>query len=114
MSKAWRFMTKAAEAKMIKNHERAERDGGGSMDDKPVIKLFNPVGNAYWFLSEYDPETRCFFGLCDLGMGYPEMGYVSRDELEGLRLVAGLRIERDMYWTPSESFNELMAKRKAA
>lgn len=86
------------------------------MDDKPVIKLFNPFGAATWWLSEYNPEDRCFFGLCDLGMGYPEMGYVSRDELEAIRGPAGLRIERDMYWDPSESFNEILARlnRRAA
>lgn len=112
MSKAWRYMTKAAETKMVKNWKLADETGEGV--DTPVIKLFCPWGAATWYFSEYDPETRRFFGLCDLGMGFPELGYASRDELEALRGPFGLRIERDMYWTPRETFSELLERRKAA
>ena len=35
------------------------------------------------------------FGLCDHGMGFPELGYVRRSELESLRGALGLPVERD-------------------
>jgi integrase len=36
------------------------------------------------------------FGLCDLGMGEPELGYVSLTELRTVRGKLGLPIERDL------------------
>ena len=41
---------------------------------------FTPMGSATWVLTEYHPEDERFFGLCDLGMGSPEL--VSREEIE--------------------------------
>ena len=46
------------------------------------------------------------FGLCDLGMGFPELGYVSLQELESVELPFGLKIERDMYFTPDKTLSE--------
>jgi hypothetical protein len=55
---------------------------GKTPDHVPVLKLFTPMGSATWVLTEYHPEDERFFGLCDLGMGSPELGYVSRAEIE--------------------------------
>ncbi len=112
MSRANNLMTKALETKMVKNHNRAMETGGGSMDDIPLVKIFTPDGNMTWHFSEYDPERREFFGLCDLGMGFPEMGYASRDEIEGIRGRFGLAPEREMYGSPSKTYNELIAAAK--
>ena len=39
------------------------------------MKLFTPDANATWLLTELDPvEPDRAFGLCDLGLGYPELG----------------------------------------
>jgi hypothetical protein len=38
------------------------------------------------------------FGLCDLG--FPELGYVSLNEMRGVRGALGLGIERDLHWRP--------------
>jgi len=100
-----KLMTKAQEKKMVKNYLA----GKGTMDSKPVIKLFTPWANATWYLSEYDAEHDLFFGLCDLGMGCPEMGYVSKTELESIRGPWGLKVERDLYTTMSKTFNEILA-----
>ena len=40
-----------------------------------------------------DPDR--LFGLCDLGMGFPELGYVSLSELKEVRGPFGLGVERD-------------------
>ena len=95
-----KLMTQAQKNKMIKNHN----DQDGSKDFKAVIKLFDPTGSGTWYLSELDPNTNIAFGLCDLG--YPELGYVSLDELSNLKVKMGLGIERDLYFTP-KTFDEL-------
>ena len=71
-----------------------------SESNKPVVKLFNPCGAATWLISESDPEDADrLFGLCDMGFGCPEMGYVSLAEIEATRLPYGLKIERDRHFT---------------
>jgi hypothetical protein len=50
-------------------------------------------------LTEYYPEDGRFFGLCDLGMGSPELGYVNCEEIE--QTASSRRpplIERDLYF----------------
>ena len=95
-----KLMTQAQKNKMIKNHN----DQDGTKDFKAVIKLFDPTGSGTWYLSELDPNTNIAFGLCDLG--YPELGYVSLDDLSNLKVKMGLGIERDLYFTP-KTFDEL-------
>ena len=72
---------------------------------KPVVKLFGG-GACTWLLSELDDDGIAF-GLCDLGMGLPELGYVSMDELMSIRFPPfGLPIERDMHFTPKKTLVE--------
>jgi hypothetical protein len=47
-------------------------------------------------LTELDPDRELAFGLCDLGMGEPELGYVSLTELRTVRGRLGLPVERDL------------------
>jgi hypothetical protein len=75
-------------------------------DHKPVVKLFNPVGSATWLLTEIEPDSDLAFGLCDLGMGSPELGSVSISELEGIRLPLGLGIERDLHFTADKTISQ--------
>lgn len=65
-------------------------------DHVPVVKLFNPCGAATWLLTEMLPDGDTLFGLCDLGFGYPELGYVSLAEIESVKAPLGLGIERDL------------------
>lgn len=58
-------------------------------------------GPCTWLITEYDPHERIAFGWCDLGFGFPELGYVSLDEVQALRIPPiGARIERDLSFTP--------------
>ncbi|TIV37049.1 MAG: DUF2958 domain-containing protein [Mesorhizobium sp.] len=69
------------------------------MDFVPVVKLFTPDAGATWLLTEIDPDDRDIaFGLCDLGLGCPEIGSVSLSELSSLRGRLGLPVERDLYF----------------
>lgn len=71
--------------------------GKADADFLPVVKLFTPDANCTWLLSELDPdEPDIAFGLCDLGMGCPELGSVRISELESVRGALGLPVERDL------------------
>jgi Protein of unknown function (DUF2958) len=64
---------------------------------KPVVKLFTPDAQCTWLLTELGLDDIAF-GLCDLGMGAPELGYVSMSELRALRGPLGLPVERDLHF----------------
>jgi Protein of unknown function (DUF2958) len=70
------------------------------IDFEPVVKLFTPDGNATWLLTELNPDIDLAFGLCDLGLGQPEIGYVSLLELAAVRGPLGLPLERDLHFAP--------------
>lgn len=88
-------------------------------DHYPVVKLFTPDANATWLISEVDPDDPDrLFGLCDLGLGSPELGYVSLSELKAVRGRLGLPIERDLHFAadkPLSSYaEEARIKRRIA
>lgn len=88
-----KLFTKEQLTKLLQNGNVENR----GKDHKPVIKLFTPDANCTWLLTEIDSqETDLAFGLCDLGMGFPELGYVSIAELSALRGKLGLPVERDL------------------
>ena len=62
-------------------------------------KLFTPDSNWTWYMLEYDPEQKLFFGMVD-GLEQ-ELGYFSLVELEELRGPLGLHIERDTQFQPT-------------
>lgn len=53
----------------------------GEHDPMPVVRLYVPYSDCQWLLTEIDDELDTAFGLCDLGMGIPELGYVSLHEI---------------------------------
>ena len=65
-----------------------------------IVKFFNPGGSGTWYITEYSPEERLFYGLCCIHEA--EMGYVAQDELEQFRGRFGLGIERDKWLDPGE------------
>lgn len=71
--------------------------GNPHFDPLPVVKLFTPNAGATWLLSELDIDGIAF-GLCDLGMGSPELGFVSLTELKAFRGRWGMPIERDAHF----------------
>lgn len=75
------------------------------LDDKKVIaRFFNPTGAGTWYVLENDDweNGRVVFGAATLGYGL-ELGSISIDELESLKLPLGLTIERDISVTPFKS-----------
>lgn len=90
------------------------KDPEAVIDFLPVVKLFTPDAGFTWLLTEIDPDDPDrAFGLCDLGMGYPELGYVSLSELSSLRGALGLPVERDLHFTPARSLSAYAAEARA-
>lgn len=90
-----KLITTAQRAELLANG-RAVLEGR-DIDPYPAVKLFTPDAQCTWLLTELDPdEPDRAFGLCDLGLGFPELGYVSLAELQSVRGKLGLPIERDL------------------
>lgn len=103
------FITKAEMTKLLRNGANPDQDHA------PVVKLFYPAGAATWLISEVDPKNPDqAFGLCDLGQGTPELGYVSLSELQGIRGRFGLGIERDRWFRPAGPMSKYVAAADAA
>jgi hypothetical protein len=77
----------------------------GAIDFKPVVKLFTPDAQCTWLLTELDPDHELAFGLCDLGLGCPELGYVSLTELRTVRGKLGLPVERDEHFDADKTLS---------
>ncbi|MDF1815019.1 MAG: DUF2958 domain-containing protein [Verrucomicrobiales bacterium] len=112
-----KLLTEEIKQQLIKNHQAqtvSQQNDGESIDFKPVVKLFTPDAAATWLLTELDPETNLAFGICDLGMGYPELGYVSMDEIAALRGKLGLPVERDLHFKAGMSLSQYHEEAVAA
>ena len=96
-----KLLTKAIERELRANSAKRPK----ASEVQPVLKLFNPMGAATWLFTELDDDG-ILYGLCDLGMGFPELGYASLEEIQAVRLPFGLKIERDLHFTPNKTLQE--------
>ncbi|MGF1611291.1 MAG: DUF2958 domain-containing protein [Kiloniellales bacterium] len=88
-----KLITKEIERRLLENGRRPDED------HRPVAKFFDPCGAATWLITQMDPdEPDILFGLCDPGLGFPELGSVRLSELRSVRGRLGLGIERDLYF----------------
>lgn len=99
-----KLFTKAQIERLLKNGRLSlERP---DFDPAPVVKLFTPDAGATWLISEIDPGDHDHaFGLCDLGHGCPELGWVSLSEIEIVRGRLGLPVERDLSFKPNATLS---------
>ena len=67
-------------------------------DHEPVVEFFVPGTAATWLVTELLPDGDTLFGLADMGVGFPELGYFSLSELAGLCTKSGFRVERELYF----------------
>ena len=95
----WDIITDDIRAALARNGERATCDP--AFDPAPIVKLFTPDANATWLLAWTEPdEPDIAFGLCDLGLGFPELGSVRLSEIAALHGRLGLPVERDLVFRP--------------
>jgi len=73
-------------------------------EDKVIYGHFF-LGGSDWYIVEYGPEERLFFGYAILNEDYQnaEWGYISYDELLDLKVGPGFEVEWDKYWEPKKT-----------
>jgi hypothetical protein len=83
-------------------------------DPFPAVKLFMPDADATWLVTECDPDDPDrLFGLADLGLGHPELGWFSLSEIKEIRGRLGLPVERDLSFVANKSLSAYAAEARA-
>ena len=104
-----KLLTHAQREQLLANGraQRTALDAGfNALDFHPVVKLFIPDTGCTWLLTELTSEDPGMaFGLCDLGLGEPELGYVHLRELESVRSKLGLPVERDCSFAANKTIS---------
>ncbi len=112
------LLTQAQRAQLLANGKvNAARYAAGQVENDfiPVVKLFTPDAGATWLLTEIDPyDEDAAFGLCDLGLGRPEIGYVLLLELATVRGRLGLPVERDYHFETDKPLSSYATDAHAA
>ena len=92
--------------KQIEKKLKSQGEFRNANKHKPIVKFFG--GGAFtWLISEMDEDGDTLFGLCDLGFGCPEIGYVSLSELQNLKFPPfGLGVERDLHFKADKTLVE--------
>jgi hypothetical protein len=107
------LITDEIRAQLLANGARSA--AGEEIDPYPVVKLFTPDAGATWLLTELDPnDPDLAFGLCDLGLGCPELGYVRLSEVEAVRGKLGLPVERDLFFRADRPLSRYASEAQAA
>lgn len=97
----------AVQYRQLLANGRQSKESGGNFDPLPVVKFFTPDADAVWLLTEIDPDAPDIaFGLCDLGLGFPELGNVSLTSLMELKGMLGLLVERDYHFHATKPISQ--------
>ncbi len=88
-----KLMTQELRAKLPKLYAQEN-----TPDPLVYVKYFLPFSHWRWYAFEFDGNDT-FFGW--VYGDYPELGYFSLSELEGIKGRFGLGVERDLYFTPT-------------
>lgn len=85
------------------------RADGLIIDPLPVVRLFTPDAHVIWLLAALDlADGDTAYGLIDLGLGMPEMGYV---QLSDLASIVGPRqrpVMRDRFFQSVRPMSEYL------
>lgn len=103
-----KLLTDELKAKLRENNKRRGEN------HIPVVKFFYPAGAATWIITEMEDDEDTLFGLCDLGFGEPELGYVSLSEIEGANKKMHIPVERDLHWNPTKTILPIRARQSYA
>lgn len=102
------FLTEPQRRQMLANG--AARARGEAIDPYPIVKLHTLDAGAVWLLTDLDADGDRAYGLCDAGIGCPELGHVSLSALEGVRGPRGLRIATDPHFTARQPLSAYAAE----
>jgi hypothetical protein len=94
-----KLFTKADNTKLFANYSK----GSNMANQNVVVKIFNPYGKGRWYIMNSDPNDPDYlWGIVDLGYG-PEVGSISRSDLENYRNRFGWGFERDLSFRPKNA-----------
>lgn len=91
----WAWLPDEVKELLVEESKRPE----GHKTGIAIVKYFNPNGGQTWWFSEYETETREFFGKAE--QFYKELGYTALDELRSVSCGRGLWVERDFWFKPT-------------
>jgi hypothetical protein len=75
--------------------EQLPRKGRNEIDYEPVVLLRIKFTTIAWLLTEKEPGGSMCFGLCDMGQGYPEIGYLDLEDLASTPLPPGHQLQQE-------------------
>lgn len=69
------------------------------------IRMNFCVGRNDWYVTEYGPGDRIFFGCAIVNDDYQnvEWSYIGLDELMNVRTINGMEVDSDSYWIPGKA-----------
>lgn len=87
-------------------HARANGKAG---DPPPVVRLFTPDAHATWLLASLDPaDGDTAFGICDVGIGMPELGTIKLSDLASIVGPLKRPVMRDRYFQATRTLSEYL------
>lgn len=89
--------------------EQANRTGR-AYDPKPPLKLFTADAGATWLIAALSPDGCTAWGVCDLGLGFVEIGELDMAELRAVRGQLGLPVERDRWFKPDRTIGQYQSE----
>ncbi len=99
---------------LITDEERAQllangkaRAAGQDLDPMPVVRLFTPDAHATWLLVSLDPaDGDMAYGLCDVGIGMPELGHIKLSDLASIVGPLKHPVMRDRFFQATRTLSE--------
>ena len=74
--------------------------------ENKIIHMHFFIGGCDWYIAEYEPTHRIFFGFANLNDDLnAEWGDIPFDELIAIN-IKGMEVDRDLYWKP-KPFKEI-------
>ena len=96
------------ERQRLLTHGQARADGQAG-DPLPVVRLFTPDAHLTWLLASLDPaDGDTAWGLIDLGIGMPGLGYVKLSDLASIVGPHQQPVMRDRYFQPVRLLSEYL------
>ena len=94
-----KLITKAVEQEALKFPIGSQSE---NEDPTTWLKLFHPSSRYTFYVTEADFSTGELYGYCisPLGPDCDEWGPADLEEIQSLRGAFGLKVERDMHFTP--------------
>jgi len=85
------------------------RDADTQTDLWPVVRLFTPDAHATWLLAALDPaDGDTAWGLCDVGIGMPEMGSIKLSDLATIVGPQRIQVRRDLHFHAVRPMSEYL------